>query len=275
MQSDPTQYLFCDAHVHCYQIEDLPFLLDQAWKNLNRAALSEIVEVEQVNYQYYLVLTDGETDQGWSYIHTRLSRRVDEDKADCIGGWSFSFSKDMSLINAQKENQRLTLVPGRQINSKNRLEYLLLGCSKKIEHSLDDDEIIQKYSQQYVLVCPWGVGKWLGSRGRLLDRLIRQNPNDLKLADNGGRPRIWSRVKQFSSYKGQFYNGSDPLPLAGLREVSRVGSYGFRCESANNPNTLTEFLQILRSSKLQSYGQRLGLFYFLKTRLLMMLRSRS
>src|SRR5690606_32895041 len=71
--------------------------------------------------------------------------------------------------------------------------------------------------------------------GRVVDALIAREADaaDVMLADNAGRPRLWSRVPQFAAAAASgmpILAGSDPLPLRG--EELRVGTYGVRVRSA-------------------------------------------
>jgi hypothetical protein len=122
-------------------------------------------------------------------------------------------------------DQRLLVVAGRQIVTSEGLEVLGLATREQIPDGLPAQQVRARlYDTDALVVLPWGVGKWLGKRGRLVDQLIESaTPGRLFLGDNGGRPSWW-RVPQFS--RGfPVLAGSDPLPIPGsARTIGRFGS---------------------------------------------------
>jgi hypothetical protein len=87
-------------------------------------------------------------------------------------------------------------------------------------------------------VLPWGPGKWLGRRGKIVEDAIgaRDFPAFF-LGDNGNRPSFWPRPRLLSlaDQKGiAVLPGSDPLPFSS--EASRPGSFGFSLTGAVNPH---------------------------------------
>lgn len=120
--------------------------------------------------------------------------------------------------------QRVLVVAGRQIVTSEGLEILGLATRTHIPDGLPAGEVLQRLTQADAIpVLPWGVGKWLGRRGLLVDGLIsRAQRGRLFLGDNGGRPRWW-RVSQFA-HGLPVLAGSDPLPLPG--SASAIGRFG-------------------------------------------------
>lgn len=121
------------------------------------------------------------------------------------------------------ESRRLLIVAGRQIVSCEGLEVLGLAMSASLQlEGRPAREIIAALRAHDALpVLPWGAGKWLGARGRLVDRLLDDEP-ELFLGDNAGRPGCWP-VPRFR--RGiRVLPGSDPLPLPGAS--SAIGSFG-------------------------------------------------
>lgn len=111
--------------------------------------------------------------------------------------------------------RQLLVLAGRQIVSAEKLEILALATSARLPDGLPAERIVAEMDAADAIVAlPWGVGKWLGKRGALVDRLIAAaRPGRLFLGDNGGRPGFWP-VPQFSSGL-PVLAGSDPLPLPG------------------------------------------------------------
>lgn len=117
------------------------------------------------------------------------------------------------------ESRSLLILAGRQIISSEKLEILALATSAKLPDGLPAEQVIDEMdAADAIVVLPWGVGKWIGKRGTLIDRLIeRAKPGRLFLGDNGGRPALWP-VRQFSSGL-PVLSGSDPLPLPGWTQA--------------------------------------------------------
>jgi hypothetical protein len=121
-------------------------------------------------------------------------------------------------------NQRLLVVAGRQIVTAEGLEILGLATRLSLPDGLPAEQVLARLDDaDAITVLPWGVGKWLGQRGKIVDSLLeRARPGRLFLGDNGGRPNWW-KVPQFS--RGlPILAGSDPLPLPGSSNV--IGRFG-------------------------------------------------
>ncbi len=251
--------IFCDTHVHCYQFEQLPNLLDAALDNFVAQGAIDAIKV--------LFFTDGEVDRTWRRLLPLVQSQ--EGKLD---DWSLRFSSKTQFIHAERNGQELLLAPARQINSKHRLEFLLLGCDHDCEAAPNEKAIIDQYFERYAIVCPWGFGKWLGARGKLLSQLTREQGNRLLLGDNGGRPRLWAWVPQFSTSATNKINGSDPLPIDG--ELSRVANFGVVLEFDDSIGSLTldGLVRLIKRGEHKNYGQNLGLMAFLKAQIAMRTR---
>ncbi len=113
------------------------------------------------------------------------------------------------------ERRTLLILAGSQIISSEKLEILALATRSRLPDGLPAKQVIAEMTAaDAIVVLPWGVGKWLGKRGALVDRLIAAaRPGMLLLGDNGGRPGFWP-VRQFKS-RISVLSGSDPLPLPG------------------------------------------------------------
>ncbi|MCH2190079.1 MAG: hypothetical protein MK188_04045 [Gammaproteobacteria bacterium] len=243
--------IVCDTHVHCYQFEQLAALLDAATKNLSRQPDSDAK---------LLFFTDGAKDPTWEILLPRVKA------GGCIvGEWRLNLHIDRSLIKAHKGELTIYLAPAKQINSAQKIEFLLLGCSEKIDEGMVESTILDKFSDRYAVICPWGVGKWLGSRGATMSELINQHASQFLLGDNGGRPKIWSKVRHFEQHPSSLINGSDPLPLSG--EIDRVGRFGICFDIEGDQLTLDSVLQAIRASNHHNFGDSMGLFQFFKLQL--------
>lgn len=106
---------------------------------------------------------------------------------------------------------------------------LALGTCQRFDEGKTTEELIREVVQARAIpVLPWGVGKWLGRRGRLIEDLI-ESPDSPRffLGDNANRPAFWPRPSHFRRAEEQGIRnlpGSDPLPFP--NEVQRVGEFG-------------------------------------------------
>lgn len=269
-------HVACDTHVHCYQFEQLPELLDQAIENFIRL-------VPQAQ-SYVLFFTDGLVDRTWLKLQDliKVNEKVNAKSNAKAKQWSFRLNEQSGFVEASNADKLIYLAPARQVNTAGRLEMLLLGCDQELEDKQAANELIKQYADDYVLISPWGVGKWLGKRGRVLVDLINHSSKPFFLGDNGGRPFFWP-VPHFKFMKAvsegkktqwvkkalPVFNGSDPLPISG--EIARVGSYGVTFELKSSLS-LSEVLETLKNDPVQNFGKPIGLFSFFIARLKMMLR---
>lgn len=263
----------CDTHVHCYQFEQLPALLDSAVNNFAKYTSNADAKV--------LFFTDGFIDRTWQKLNDLIENEAKS------GQWSFSMNKDTGFVEAMNAENILYLAPARQVNTAGRLEMLLLGCHQELEDKQPANDLIEKYGDQYVLISPWGVGKWLGKRGRVLVDIINHAKKPFALGDNGGRPFFWP-VPHFNVLKKLYkdekseqtklikqaipiINGSDPLPVAG--DFVRAGSYGVKFDLEKELNVQNVLARLKsKHGAIQNYGKPMGLIQFIICRFKMALR---
>jgi hypothetical protein len=156
---------------------------------------------------------------------------------------------------------KLLVLAGRQIVTKERIEVLGLLC----EHPVPDQQTLEDTIQEVtdrggITVLPWGVGKWFGRRGKLVERASRT----LRfLGDNAGRPFGWRAPRLFRDHV--VLPGTDPLGLPGQQGM--VGTYGFVLEGPFDlqrpAEGVREALQNLKQSP-STFGGRVGPVAFLR-----------
>lgn len=114
-----------------------------------------------------------------------------------------------------------------QVNSQEKIEVIVVGFRGKLPEGLALKDYVEKYGQDYLVIFPWGVGKWLGRRGDLLTTQMDSAEAPFVLGDNGGRPYWWARIPQFKKAMQMgvpVLAGSDTLPVSSFKH--RVASYG-------------------------------------------------
>lgn len=187
-----------DAHVHLHDERDAASSLQQAVATFSRSAPGAGVAV--------CMLAERDGFDVFSALRAQLLPTAEAESL-----WL-------------DESRTLLVVAGRQIVSSEGLEILGLALAERVVlEGRPASEIVAALRAHDALpVLPWGVGKWFGPRGRLVDRLLAEEP-DLFLGDNGGRPAFWP-VPRFGRGIARVLPGSDVLPLRG--SASAIGSFG-------------------------------------------------
>ncbi|MEX0745755.1 MAG: hypothetical protein WD118_09140, partial [Phycisphaeraceae bacterium] len=153
---------------------------------------------------------------------------------DALGPWRVEPTNESCALRLRAAGQpTLVLVAGRQIVTRQRLEVLALGTRTMFDDRNDIAATIAQVHRDGALpVLPWGFGKWLFGRGRIVRDLIDSPPvPTLCLGDNGGRPcgsmtpTLLKRAGRPGRPRIPVLPGSDPLPFA--HQVGRIGRYGF------------------------------------------------
>jgi len=219
-----------DGHVHIHECFSLVALLDAARKNFQSAARELALPWP---CGMVLMLTETATADYFGKLRKAADGRP-ASEGDALGTWHIEPTGEESSVSAvNREGDRILIVAGHQIVTREKLEVLALATTKSFPDNDTIDECIRKVQDAGgITVLPWGFGKWIGSRGRTVRRLIESsNVTCLHLGDNGGRLRYWPEPAEFR--KAQAKNnlvlpGTDPLPFQG--EEACVGSFGFALE---------------------------------------------
>jgi len=205
-----------DGHVHYYSCFEPSLFLRSAVLNFARHGNSDV--------QKLLCLTESAPDH-WFEL---LAGQLDSEFVD--GWWVRPTQESNSLRLVHDDGEQLLLIAGHQVVSEDDLEVLTIGVREKIADGSRTDALVKDtLALGGVPVLPWGFGKWLGNRGRIVEALVDEFGDDLLLGDNGGRLRFGARPRLLDRVlnNGQsLFSGSDPLPMPG--QEHRVGSFGTR-----------------------------------------------
>lgn len=158
----------------------------------------------------------------------------------------------------------LIVIAGRQIVTREGIEILSLLTAAPIEERRPLAPTLDAIlAAGGIAVLPWGFGKWWGSRGRLIGRMVDAAGHlPFFLGDNGGRaaglpvPGAFVRAARAGVV---ILPGSDPLPLPA--EASRPAGYGFVLDGAFDPDRPAMSLaRLLNNLDRQptAFGQRVG-----------------
>ena len=247
--------ILADGHVHLHDCFNTEQVLDSAGENFQRVATQKF---NQENFTGVLFLT--EVDQAHQFEGFR-NQLVNQPEIK-FGKWIIGQTQEeVSLLACQADsNQKIILIAGHQIVTNENMEVLALLINKKVKSGLSLEETVEKIaSAGGIPVLPWGVGKWIGSRGKILQNFLANYDSSVFcLGDNGGRPSFWQRPSYFKQAEAKGWRilpGTDPLPLAS--ECDRPGSFGFAIQgSISSATPGADIKQILLDSQIPiaAYG---------------------
>jgi hypothetical protein len=263
-----------DGHVHIHECYRLPGLFESALDNfqaqhkgmprLNRTAR-------------FLFLTESSSADWFGRWKT-----LTEEGRTAIKGFTMTGTGDSNCLRLEKQGgDSLFIVAGRQIVTGESLEVLALGLEEPYPDGRPIQTVLEELADiDCVRVLPWGAGKWLGKRGKIIRNLIADRPGTpLFLGDNGNRPFFWPLPSAFSKAgRNSIHNlpGSDPLPFAG--QEKKAGSYGFSLAGEIDPaHPFLSFrtLLITNMTGITPYGKTERLIPFLHHQVAMQLSKKK
>ena len=260
-------FILADGHVHLYKYFSFNELLNSAWRNFENAFRARNKER---HFDGVLFLAETAESNGFFRLKKAIGRKGGENESD-RRQWELFFTREADCLKATRgRQQNIFIIAGRQITTSENLEVLALGTTNTFEDGRPLEKAIDQIVERgAIAVIPWGVGKWLGKRGKLLTEFLLKNEcSNLFLGDNGGRPVFWSSISQFklAAEKGiKILRGTDPLPMR--QEVRRPGNFGFMIpESLNHATPSFHLKQLLTDGNvtLINYGKLENSFRFFR-----------
>jgi len=197
------------------------------------------------------------------------------------GRWRFREAGDgLSLFASLDGEEVLTVIAGRQVVAQEGLEVLALCCHETFADGQPVEQTIEKVIEHGGLpVLPYGVGKWSGARGKLLNGLLHGALGEqLFLGDNAGRLALSGEPQPFAEARRRdrwILPGTDPLPFAG--QASCVGRFGMVLPGPlDGDQPALSIKRLIESSQSQPkpYGRAAPLPGFLWAQTRMQLRKR-
>ena len=275
--SDQKQLIWADAHVHIYDCFNLEQFLNAGLENFNSMAQKQGYESAETSL---LFLTETAKDH---YFQQLVNCAQEQSSFGLtFQDWKILPTQENCSVYAKHSNgQGIFIFAGRQIVTEEDLEVLALITADEFQdHVFPIEQVIEQViSRDGIPVIPWGFGKWIGQRGKILSGLLEQNKNSiLFLGDNGGRPVFWPKPAYFKQAEQQGLKvlpGTDPLPFSS--ESGRPGSFGFTIQGFIDPARPAQSVkQILLdpNTKLQSYGKREMPLRFFRNQIAMQLVKR-
>ncbi len=237
MDSDPNTYnsqlILADGHVHIHSCFDINTFLNFALHNFQT---SNPIQDKSI-VDYILFLTETKSDSIYDRLFQFASGNPNSDLN--LQDWTIQPTKEEMSLSVHSSNGKIFLIAGKQINTLENIEVLALETTQNIEEGQPLEKVIQEIiSHGGIPVIPWGFGKWMGHRGKILQRFFAQESLPIIcIGDNSGRPTFWPKPTIFHKAQSRAVKilpGTDPLPFA--REVNRAGKYGFCIEGRIDPD---------------------------------------
>lgn len=255
-----------DAHAHIHKCFDISYFLKSAYYNLKTKLR---LFKHDNSFTGTLLLVDTPDAEGFRRLLDLVNRQSNS-SGPTPKSWSLCrTNEETSLRFVLESGENIVVIAGRQIVSKENLEVLAIGTCRKFGESDRLKVLIREIDQvDAVPIIPWGVGKWIGKRGQIVEDLIHSSCiPQFFLGDNANRPAFWSRPPLFrkGEEKGiKNLPGSDPLPFPG--EARRVGQFGFAMKGSLDSEAPTQDLRrrlLDSSATIHQFGSGETLFRFL------------
>ena len=266
--------ILLDTHVHLYHPQDLSRLLHCAHQNFKTIAKGF---GDDLSYDAVVCLT--QTAKSLSVIQLLDIVHAMTDSSAAFGDWQVHMTKEkvsleMRALDETRDKHVIFLIGGQQIVSCEKLEVLSIGNQIQISDGMSLAETLLAVEESGgIPIIPWGVGKWLGQRGKIVKKLImKESKVHYFLGDNSARPKCWPYVHLFNMArkKGiEILNGSDPLNFTS--EIVKPGSFGVALPSAEiesqHPAKKIKELLLDRHQIKNNYGTPQSLRSFVSSQL--------
>ncbi len=218
--------IFADGHVHVYPEYDP--------RSFGRAAAARAAEY---GGPLLLCLADVHGAKAFTELDATLWEPAGESRSRRMRSGVAGEST------AGRDAHPVHVVCGRQLVSAEGLEVLALALDPT--DPLNEEPARERGARDLaraglergaIVVLPWGVGKWIGARGRLVERLVadadlRRHPRFF-LGDIAHRIGSWPHPGGEEAVR--VLPGSDVLPLPG--DEARVARYGFSIDVRWDPD---------------------------------------
>lgn len=219
-----------DAHVHIHEHFDLNRLFLISLQNF-RKGLNQFKIFEP--FESFLLLTESSGVNRFAALEATAGLKIGENDFTVE-----RTTESCTLRVVTGGGQNLFVVNGKQIVTSEKLEILALGLDEDYPDGRPLHYVIEDLAVCKCLrVLPWGAGKWLGNRGKVINSLVSTwESGSLFLGDNGNRPSFWPLSKVFDrGREKEIFNlpGSDPLPFPEAEK--KAGNNGFMIRGQVDP----------------------------------------
>lgn len=274
-QEKQLAHVLVDAHVHVHGCFDLARFFDAAAENFSEAA--QCAGLPWPGDAALLM-----TESAGADVFSRLRAFAQSDggsSTETTSKWRMKTTLEPASLLARNDlGDRIFVIAGRQIVTADGLEVLALATDRRFNDGRPSRTTLSEVIDAGAIpVLPWGFGKWLGRRGRLLAGLLNEvDTTPFLLGDTSHRLRILPCPDEFriaDENAVKILPGTDPLPFPS--QVSRPGSYGFRIQGTLSAQTpAADFKKLLTHGEVIPYGRGEGLLRFGINQVAMQIRNR-
>jgi hypothetical protein len=234
MLPNDNNLILVDAHVHIHSNYNLDKFFDSAFDNFRHVSQNN---GDSKNSIGVLCLAEGKNKRAFQDLRELADCKGDIDTLSLVNKTIDQTGEDISLKVTSEQAEIIFLIAGRQIVTREKLEVLALGTSIDFKDGSPIDNLITEIAEDGAIpVIPWGFGKWVGKRSKLLrDTFKNDQLSRFFIGDNGNRPKFCPESALFGvAKKNKIINmpGSDPLPFIG--ECNRAGCFGFAIQGSLN-----------------------------------------
>ncbi len=249
-------HLLIDGQAHLYPRFDLNVFLSSALANFTRAAKDLALDTPLG----VLMITDMPRAEGFARL-TGVLKGAETSTVSTHWQLKRIAEEPGSLLFEHRDGATMIGIAGRQVNTAERIEVLSIGSAAPVADAMSLTQTISTVrAKGGIPLLPWGVGKWLGARHRLILKTLDEFPPEhLMFGDNGLRPRLWPRssiLGKATSLGYKVVSGTDSLPCP--HEVKRPGSFGCWLKASIDmtaPGRQVRALLLDRDAELKAYGK--------------------
>lgn len=244
-------WLAIDAHVHIYPCFQADAALRRGYDNL-KAAATLVRGVEPAKIRYVIALAE----RGDCYWYRSVLRSGGLKFQDC----TIVPGVDGRLLEVRFTNgASLSVLPGRQVSSEERLEWICFGVDADLPERAPWRDLLHiMRSQGGIPTLNWAPGKWMGARRRIVEEVLGECHQEIMMCDTTLRPCGWGTpvLMRRGAHQGvAIVRGSDALPNPG--EEKLIGTYGslleWNQEQELSPASLWE---CVRNGSVRVVGRR-------------------
>lgn len=262
-----------DSHVHiydCYNIKKFIYCALDNFKNTS----------DQFGYSKFIGVIFLTESNDLNYF-VKIKNNLLNDELNQIDLKLIKNNEDCSLTYKVMGDNYLIFIAGQQIITKEKLELLALGTTKRFKYGVKLSESLRQVCDENAIpILPWGFAKWIGNRGKFVKQFIESNENaKYFLGDNSGRLAFGPTPKLFRIARNHgkiVLRGSDPLPFNS--QEKKAGSFGFLInENIDLEHPANDLKRIILNFKKEpnNFGKLETPLNFCKSQLLMQLRKVS
>lgn len=203
-------HFYIDSHVHLSESNSLDQTFDAAWLNFQKHSSTK------QNSVFALFIVQSEKENTRNFLNK-------------YSGGSWKIEKFQNDYLVTKDDQQLWLLMGQQLVTAEGLELLNLDAGNWIDYSPRQNIGSILNIENGLFVLPWGVGKWLFKRGKIVSDVVNKFVVSGKclIGDIPMRIRLLNGNRHFSAESSsKTLRGTDPLPIDKSNESLRIGDYG-------------------------------------------------